>query len=218
MRCRGAIFDMDGVLFDTERIYQDIWRELAAECHVELAEGFTQAITGTTSDLTNHVIEEYYHVPDGSFLAAECIRRARIRTAEDVPMKEGVQEILQFFREKEIPVAIASSSPLEQIAANLNKTGIRSYFKEIISGWEVKQGKPAPDIFLLAAKRLGLKPEECFVFEDSENGVKAGHAAGCVTMMIPDQVKASPKIRPYCHEICENLMEAKEKAAAYLAG
>lgn len=211
MNFTGAIFDMDGILFDTEQIYQQTWHELAAERKVELASGFLQAISGSSGARMNQVLEEYYHVSDGAVLAQECMGRVRQKLAVHVPVKEGVHEILAFFKEKGMPIAVASSSLPGQIEANLKNAGIKTYFAEIVSGTEVEHGKPAPDIFLLAARRIGCAPQECFVFEDSENGVKAGFAAGCATFMVPDLIEPSSEIRQYCTRICRNLTEAQRE-------
>lgn len=211
MRFTGAIFDMDGVLFDTERVYQQTWHEIAAEQGVELGSGFLEAITGTSGEHMHRVLEEYFQVSNGAVIAEECMSRVHQKLSVHVPIKAGVREILIFFREKKMPAAVASSSLSRQIEANLKKTGIDGYFSEIVSGTEVEHGKPAPDIFLRAAGRIDCKPEECFVFEDSENGVKAGYAAKCATIMVPDLIEPSPEIRRYCTRICRDLVEAKSE-------
>lgn len=208
---KGAIFDMDGLLFDTERVYQQTWQEIAQEKGVELGSDFPKAISGTTGAYMCQVIEHYYHVSDGKNIIEECMKRVRQKLSKYVPIKEGVHEILDFFREKEIRIAVASSSRAEQIESNLKIAGIREYFSEVISGTEVKHGKPAPDIFLLAAERICCEPGECYVFEDSENGIKAGYAAGCVTVMVPDLIEASLEILPYCMIVCSDLIQAKRK-------
>ncbi len=212
----GAIFDMDGVLFDTERIYQQTWHEIAKERGIELGGGFLRSISGTSGAHMHQVIETYYHVADGTVLAQECMGRIRRKLSEHVPVKEGVREILGFFKGKGIPIAVASSSLAEQIEANLQKAGLRGYFSEVVSGTQVGHGKPAPDIFLLAASRLGCRPQECFVFEDSENGVKAGYAAGCATIMVPDLIEPSPEALSCCTRVCRDLVEAGREAAALL--
>lgn len=208
MKCKGAIFDMDGLLFDTERIYQQTWQEIAQEMGIALDSRFPKAISGTNGAWMRHVIETFYHVADGSTIAAECMSRVKEKLSAHVPMKKGVPEILGFFQEKSVPMAVASSSPKEQILLNLEKAGILGYFAAAVSGAEVKSGKPAPDIFLYAAEQIGCKPEECFVFEDSENGIKSGYAAGCATIMVPDLFEASSDIVPYCTKICRNLLQA----------
>lgn len=215
MKCKGAIFDMDGLLFDTERVYQETWQEIAGERHIILESGFPEAISGTNGEIMCRVLEKYYHVSDGSCIMKECMERIRKKLSVHVPVKQGVCEILPFFREKGVRIAVASSSSIQQIEANLEAAGIRGYFDEIVSGTEVKYGKPAPDIFLLAAQRIDCRPEECFVFEDSENGIKAGHAADCVTIMIPDLIQASPEIVPCCSKIYESLTRALEEIRRY---
>ncbi len=208
MQYKGAIFDMDGVLFDTERIYQETWQEIAARQDITLDGSFLRAISGTNGAHMCRVIEKYYHVPDGKDIMERCMEQVRQKLSVYVPMKKGVRDILDYFRKNDIGIAVASSSAVQQIEANLQMSGIRDYFSVIVSGSEVNQGKPEPDIFLLAAKRLHCAPEECFVFEDSENGIRAGYAAGCFTVMVPDLLEASSEIQPYCRKICSDLEQA----------
>lgn len=211
MKCTGAIFDMDGVLFDTERFYQDAWQEIAKERKIELDSGFVKAISGTNGRQMLRTVEKYYQVSDGTAIADECMRRMRKKLDVCVPVKEGVSQILQFLKEKGVRTAVASSTDRQRIEQNLQVSGIRDYFMEIVSGSEVKKGKPAPDIFLCAAERIGCRPEECFVFEDSENGVRAGYAAGCVTIMIPDLTEPETALRSCCFRICRNLKEVQKE-------
>lgn len=211
MNYTGAIFDMDGVLFDTERIYQQTWHELAKERGIELGEGFLKAITGTNGERMQRVVETYYQSDDGAAIVEKCMKRMREKLSASVPVKEGVREILGFFRERGVQMAVASSSFPYQIEANLRRAGLRDYFDAVVSGTEMKHGKPAPDIFLCAAERIRCRPEECFVFEDSENGIRAGHAAGCITVMIPDLIEPSDAIRPYCSWICRDFFEVRER-------
>lgn len=209
MKYKGAIFDMDGVLFDTERLYQDIWQELAREHGVELGSGFVKDISGTNGSRMLKTVEKYYRVSDGTAIVETCMRRMKEELSVHVPVKEGVFEILKFLKAKEIRTAVASSTAKERIEENLQRSGIRDYFMEIVSGSEVKNGKPAPDIFLCAAERIGLSPQECFVFEDSENGVRAGFFAGCATIMIPDLIEPETEIHSCCFRICRNLPEVQ---------
>lgn len=202
---------MDGLLFDTEKLYQETWHELADEYGVTLRADFLKAISGTNGVHMNQVLEKYYHVPNGSVIASECMKRMGRKLEEHVPVKDGVREILQFFREQGIRMAVASSSSVRQIEANLKKSGLKDYFEAIVGGDEVFRGKPAPDIFRRATEKLGCEPEKCYVFEDSENGIKAGAAAGCITVMVPDLMEPCEQIRPYCFRICENLLQAKDE-------
>lgn len=211
MRYKGAIFDMDGVLFDTERIYQETWRELAEERDIKLGEGFSKDISGTNGEHMNRIIEEYFQVGDGFAVAEECRRRMKEKLEKHVPVKKGVREILEYFSEKGLHLAVASSSSRSQIEANLIKSGIRDYFMEIVSGEDVKHGKPAPDIFILAARKIGCMPEECFVFEDSANGVRAGHAAGCFTIMIPDLIEPTEEIAELSSKVYTDFLQVRKE-------
>lgn len=216
MKYKGAIFDMDGVLFDTERIYQETWQEIAVKQGITLDGSFLRAISGTSGARMCRVVEEYYHVSDGNSIIAECMEQVRQKLSVHVPVKKGVREILDFFQDNGIGMAVASSSAAQQIEANLRISGIRNYFSAIVSGTEVSKGKPAPDIFVLAAERLRCAPEECFVFEDSENGVRAGYAAGCFTVMVPDLIEPSSEILPYCRKVCPDLEQAAREISQLL--
>lgn len=202
---------MDGVLFDTERLYQETWKEIAGERHVILGDSFLMAISGTNGICMKQVIEKYYQVSDGSAIMQECMERMKKKLEEHVPVKKGVYEILEYFHRLGMRIAVASSSSTMQIEANLSKSGIRDYFCEIVSGAEVEYGKPSPDIFLLAAQKICCRPEECLVFEDSENGVKAGHLAGCFTIMIPDLIEPSDEIRPLCSKVYSDFLQVREE-------
>lgn len=216
MKYKGAIFDMDGLLFDTECMYQQTWQEIAMEKGVKLDGSFVKAVSGTNGRHMRQVIERYYHVPDGTAIMDDCMGRIRKKLSVHVPVKKGVHEILDFFQKKGIRMAVASSSAARQIESNLETAGIRGYFSAVVSGTEVSRGKPEPDIFLAAAERIGCGPDVCLVFEDSENGIKAGYAAGCTTIMVPDLVEASSSILPYCGKICKDLLQAKQEISDML--
>lgn len=209
MKYKGAIFDMDGVLFDTERLYQETWKELAEERGIRLDDEFAMAVSGTNGGYMKRVIEQYYQVPDGSVIVEECMKRMEEKLEEHVPVKKGVREILEYYWQIGMRLAVASSSSIKRIEANLIKSGIRKYFSEIVSGTEVKRGKPCPDIFILAARKIDCKLEECLVFEDSENGVRAGHAAGCFTVMIPDLIEPSAEIMQMCSKIYPDFIRVR---------
>ena len=208
---KGAIFDHDGLMFDTEKIWQKNWKELADERGIVLPEEFTHDICGTSGALMNSVIEKYYGVEDGAPIAAECVRRVHEDEAKHIDEKPGLKTILEMFRKNGVIMAVASSSPEAMIRRNLANGGVEEYFDAVVSGQSVEHGKPAPDIFLKAAEMIHLKPEECYVFEDAFNGVRAGAAAGCRTIMIPDITAPDDEMRQLAADICTTLAEASGK-------
>lgn len=201
---------MDGLLFDTEKIFQQTWNEIAEEHGIRLSKDFVKDISGTNGKTMCRVIELYYKVSDGKEIQSDCMARVRKKLDKYVPKKAGVDEILQFFKENKVRLAVASSSAKSQIENNLRVAGIGSYFAEIISGTQVEKGKPEPDIFLLAAEKIGCRPEECYVFEDSLNGIWAGYKAGCKAIMIPDMIAPTKEVERICYGIYDTLTDAIE--------
>ena len=198
---RGAIFDMDGLMFDTEAVWQDSWRKIAASRGIELPDAFTLAISGSSGQGMREVIKKYYSVStdeEADVIVAECVQKNREALASFVPEKTGLREILQMFRDHDVRMAVASSSPKDIILANLNTSGTEKYFSAIVSGTEVRAGKPAPDIFLWAAEKLGLSAADTYIFEDSFNGIRAAHAAGGTPVMVPDLIEPTDEIRALC--------------------
>ena len=211
---QGAIFDMDGLLFDTERLYRESWVAMAEQFGQTPDPAFPPAVCGTSGAHMLEVIRQYYPAVDAQAFARGCIARVDDLLAHSVPEKPGVHEILQFFRENGVRIAVASSSARGRIIDNLRHAGVEGYFDAVASGEDVVHGKPAPDIFLLAAKLLGCAPADCYVFEDGINGVRAGLAAGCTTVMIPDLTPPPDELRDACAGVFDSLAEACAAIAA----
>ncbi|MBQ9327941.1 MAG: HAD family phosphatase [Solobacterium sp.] len=207
----GAIFDMDGLMFDSERLYQETWREIADREGVVLGPHFTQDICGTSGDLLRSVVKKYYHTDNPDSLFQECSSKVAEKMKDEVPMKPGLLELLELFTASGVKLAVASSSKAELIEQNLSRSDTRHYFDKVVSGTFVEHGKPAPDIFLLAAKEIGCDPKDCYVFEDSINGVMAGLAAGCETIMVPDYIGPTETVRNSEAHICSSLSEAAQR-------
>ncbi|MBQ8053584.1 MAG: HAD family phosphatase [Lachnospiraceae bacterium] len=201
----GAIFDMDGLMFDTERVYRDTWVRLADLYGVPHNPEFPKAVCGTSGSHMVEVIHSYYPQVDAQRFCDDCLRLVDESLQEEVPVKKGLYEILEGMKRRGVKMAVASSSLPDLIRRNLSNAGVYDYFDAVISGTEVAHGKPAPDIFLLAAERIGLPASQCYVFEDGRNGIYAGVAAGCRTIMIPDLTEPDEEIRRICYGIYEDL-------------
>ncbi len=195
---RGAIFDMDGTLFDTERIYRDAWMQLPPKFGYTPDPAFPEAVRGTAGERVRVLAEKYYPGIDVEAFVADCRTYVDNVLQAGVPVKPGVREVLEYFFDWDMPMAIASSARIGKIMHCLNASGLAPYFSVIVSGKDVEETKPAPDIFLLACDRLGYLPEECYVFEDAPNGVFGSAAAGCYTVMISDLVEPGEEVRRVC--------------------
>lgn len=206
---RGAIFDMDGLLFNTERLFQEIWANSAMDFDEEPNYALARAVCGTSGEHLLEIVRSYYPQADASGFVEKVLRQVEKRLASSKPeFMPGALDMIEYLSDQGLKLAIASGSPRHFIEMNLRRSGIDSYFSAIVSGFEVPHEKPSPDVFLTAAERMGLPACECYVFEDGINGVLAGMAAGCITVMVPD-VAAPPKDLA-ASKICSSLLEAKE--------
>jgi HAD superfamily hydrolase (TIGR01509 family) len=208
---KGAIFDHDGLMFDTEKIWQKNWQKQAQAMGIVLPEEFKHDICGSSGELMNSVVKKYYGVDDGSEIIAKVVAGVHQDEAVSIEDKKGLREILAMFQKHGVVMAVASSSPEEMIKKNLKNAGVDEYFQAVVSGQHVAHGKPAPDIFLLAAEKIGVDPKNCYVFEDAMNGVKAGYAAGCRTIMIPDMTQPDDAIRQMASAVYPSLLVACEE-------
>lgn len=206
---KGAIFDMDGLLLDTEKVYQEQWLETAKQFGQKPLLEFAAAVSGTSGEGQRQIIRRWYPEVDAYAFQKDCISTVDSRLDRQcAPEKPGAREILEFLRSQGLKTAVASSSSQERIRSNLRQRELEGLFDAVVSGQEAARGKPEPDIFLLAAERIGCPPEACYVFEDSVNGVRAGLAAGCKTVMVPDLVPPPENLSGY--SVCSSLLEAKE--------
>lgn len=192
---KGAIFDMDGTLVDTEKYYYRAWIETADDFGVERNPDISRLCSGGSPTQNRWLIHKLYPTIDENAYFDHTIARVQRWTEEELLLMPGVKETLDRFRAEGIKMAVASSSVLSTIEKNLERVGIIDYFDALVSSQFVAHSKPLPDIFIYAAGRINVPPKDCWVFEDSFNGVKAGNASGCSTMMIVDQVEPTDEIR-----------------------
>ena len=207
----GAIFDMDGTLFDTEKLYRQAWLSVAPEFGEEPNTGLPPAISGSKmNEECFYIIRKFYPNIDAAAYLERVLAEVRFQSEKNLELMTGVEEILKFFGDAGVKMAVASAAEVPTIEKNLSRKNLRGYFEVLVGGNMVANGKPAPDIFLFAAEKLNVAPEDCYIFEDSLNGIRAAHASGGVAIMIPDQVQPTDDIKKICAGIFKNLSEARQ--------
>lgn len=210
MKIEAVLFDMDGLMFDTESLSTEAFIYSAKKQDYEMTKNETLQVLGFTEEATYKFWESYFKdsYVDGIKLADNHYKYIEKVLFTTGPKKMPyVEELLVYLKENNYKVAVASSSNINHIENNIEKTGLSKYIDKMASGQEVLNGKPAPDVFLLAAERLGVKPENCLVLEDSKSGIKAGHASGATVFMVPDMFKPDKECEGLADRIVKNLGE-----------
>lgn len=206
----AAIFDMDGLMFDTQRIYDEMWSEACKKLGVPLKEGLVEDTRGTIGENMYAVIRHYYGSSvDPCLLWEENKRCTYAALKRSVPKRPGLDELLEWLAAHSVPMAVASSSEKEIVSHNIRTAKIDHFFSEVITGDMIRQSKPNPEIFLLAARRLNVSPSHTLVLEDSPNGVKAGCAGGFITVMVPDVCAPTTELLSMADACCTSLFEVK---------
>ena len=215
---RAVVFDMDGLLLDTEVRYKDVILEAAADRGAPLPVDVFNRMIGTPLPHSLQVLSEFYGPDyDGEALFADATERFRALTVGEDLLKAGVIELLDHLDEMKIPRAIATSSGHDSVRRHLEPNGILARFNAVIARGDYVHGKPAPDPFLTAAKALGVPPEECLGLEDSYNGVRAAHAAGMMTVMVPDLLAPTDEMRDLAVAIADSLHHVLDLVKAHQA-
>ena len=207
---QGVIFDMDGLMFDTERIWATLWEPALAGLGLSYKEGLDEAARGTAGDSMRAVRRRVYGPDCVPYRIIEALHEQGVIAFQAPPPKKpGLDALLAWLDEQRLPMAVASSSREAMIRNNLDQWGMTHYFKAIVSGQHVAHSKPDPEIFYRAAEMLGTAPEHTLVLEDSYNGVRAGAAGGFVTVMVPDLAQPDDEMRRLYTAECASLHEVR---------
>lgn len=207
---KGAIFDMDGLMFDSERLVCSIWQEMMDENGYKFSVNIFKNTIGLRQDTTKAFYTSLYG-SDFDYDSFKIQSRERFykRIERDgVPVKKGLFELLDYLKSQNIKMAVATSTSAKTAVKVIKKAGVYEYFDSFVCGDDVKNGKPHPEVFMTAAERIGVPPEECIAFEDSLNGIKSASSANMTTVMVPDFLQPTDEIKNKISFLCNSLDEA----------
>lgn len=208
---QAVIFDQDGLMFDTESLAATSWFEVGPKYGIHVDGNFLRGIRGCKPDKVKQVCTQQFGeeaMEDYDRFREEKRQYSYRWIAEHgVPVKKGLKELLIYLKDHNIKTAVATASSESWTQGNVRGAGVEKYFDDYIYGDMVKEAKPNPAIFLLAARRLGVDPGACVVLEDSFNGIKAAAAGGFNPVMIPDQDQPDEEIRNLLTACCDSLTD-----------
>lgn len=211
MNYQAAIFDMDGLLLDTERVCMRIFKEACVTLELPFYEDIYLSIIGRNPAGIEQIFRKAYGV-DYERLHDEWRKNYNaVVKHQAIPVKPGVLELLEWLKGNDIPTAVATSTVNDVAKKKLALAGLDQYFDCLTTGCEVSHGKPDPEIYLLAASRLAVDPKQCLAFEDSNNGVRSAFGAGMITYQIPDLVEPCDEVRALGHKIRSSMSQVLEE-------
>ena len=207
----AVVFDMDGVIFDSETKVRECWKAVADKHGILDIEKATQRCLGCNAKIVKAIFLEQY----GESFDYDCYSRQVDALFQQrygkgkLPLKPGVRELLEFLKKNQAKTAVASSTNQETVIRELSDAGLMSWFDAVVGGDMVEQSKPKPDIFFKACREIGVKPEQTYIIEDSYHGIRAAFHAGAMPIMVPDCLPPTDEMREKAVMILPSLMEVK---------
>jgi HAD superfamily hydrolase (TIGR01509 family) len=206
---KAVIFDMDGVILDTEKHYVEAWQEAARSFGFDFRREHALMLRSLDVSMACKLMKEIFG-EEFDYYAIREVRRGLVASRLEkygLEKKTGIDELLDYLNSNHIKTAVATATPIDRTLQHLSDIGIKDKFDKIVSAKQVAQGKPAPDVYLYACLQIGEKPEECIAIEDSPNGIKSAYAAGCKPIMVPDLTPPDDEIKPLLYGVCDSLKD-----------
>lgn len=205
---KGIIFDMDGVILDSESISDITWDKAAKDFNITMTSDILNSCRGSNK---NDILAKLKNIYGPDFDSEKFLEQTgkyfeEIEFSKGIPLMPFAKQALETLKPK-YKIALASSTKGSLVERQLTKAGVIEFFEKRLTGEMVTHSKPDPEIYLLACQAIGLKPEECYAVEDSLNGVRSAAAAGLKTIMVPDKVQPTQEIKDLCWKICNSLEE-----------
>jgi len=211
-RFKAVIFDMDGVIFDSEVCVIESWKVVADKYGIPDVEKVLPRCLGVNYETARQIFKDYYgeDFPYDAY-KKECSAVYHERyDGGRLPMKRGIKELLVFLSDNGYKIGLASSTRETTVSSQLIDAGIRVYFDNLTCGDMVSRSKPEPDIYLLACEKVGVNPKDSIAIEDSFNGIRSAHHAGMFPVMVPDLMQPDEEMKMLSGAIFKDLLEVKE--------
>ncbi len=216
---QAVIFDLDGLILDSQRLATDAWTRAVASLGYCLTEELNLQVIGRNARDSDAILCAALGADFPVDAARQTARQffSDLTQERGIPVKPGLGALLNFLEARAVRTAIATSSSRAGCERHLQRAGLLERFAVLVCGDEVKEGKPSPEIFLTAARLLGTDPEACVVLEDSFTGIRAAHAAGMIPIMVPDLLPPDEDIRALAYRVVPTLDQARDVIASLLA-
>ena len=210
-RLKAVIFDMDGVLFDTEKIYLDVWTKIFNKYGYKMTKEIYCKVIATGRENVKKVFKEEFgeNLPIEEMYKEKDIALAK-ELEKKIPIKNGAYELLNYLRNKRYKLALATSASRERMEKQLRESNFITIFDEVVCRDDVTKTKPNPEIFIKAANKLNVRPEECIVIEDSAAGIEAAYKGNMKSIHVVDLIEADEKIKEYSYRSFNNLFEVEK--------
>lgn len=212
MKYKAVVFDMDGVIFDSEIKVIECWEEIAKKYGIANIEDTARKCLGINAVVTKEIFLETYgrDFPYDEYKKEMSALFHRRYDEGRLPLKAGIRELLQYLKEEGYKIGIASSTRYAVVQQEIKDAGLLSYFDHITGGDMLKKSKPEPDIYLMACEHLDVEPKEAVAIEDSYNGIRSAYRAGMVPIMVPDLVEPDEEMKKLAKYICKDLIQVKK--------